>query len=336
MAHANTTHFRWLSTSLGLGLAALVSAQGLALQDLLPEIGSTWHMRALQVVPVEELPVEPVIWPYDGLVGNDLFGVTYTVLEPNEVSGSNAYAGADRVVRSIPDNSPAPTHTFYDVMDDKTLELGSLGPVLSTNFDPGAMVQAYPLELGEVVTGSFCFVSRSVGGEMDYCGTTRITLENRGTLELPFGTYRNVQLLSTRRATAISGTTDSTITISRDWYADGIPYPMVHFGAVTNPDGSTSRSGQIIDEASLVGISEPLRMERLLAYPNPTKGQVTIEAGEPGELAVYGGDGRLVHAERIAAQEQTTVDLGQLPEGVYSMVLRSNKVQRSAVVVVAR
>ena len=70
-----------------IGAAPMVPqlfAQGLGQQDLLPPIGSTWHMRALQVMPAEERLIEPIVRACGELIGNDVFGTTYSALSPNK------------------------------------------------------------------------------------------------------------------------------------------------------------------------------------------------------------------------------------------------------------
>lgn len=339
MAQAMNIHAqRWSILLFGLGCTTIMQAQSLAQQDLLPTIGASWHMRALQSVPSDELPIEPITWPYSGLVGNDLFGASYSVLDPEQVPGNNAFPSADRALRSVPDNDPLPTHTFYDVQSNECLELGSLGPVLSTAFLQPALVSAYPLEMGTPVSGDFCYSSRSVGGVLDYCGTARVSLEAIGTLELNFGVFPNAQLMTTRRAFAVvQNGSDSTIQVTKDWYVAGTPYPLLHISTLTTPDGSVTRSGQILDETSVVGLAEVSRVNSLPVFPNPTTGIVTMAEAGNGTVEVSGVDGRLLSTQRInSTSGNAVVDLSALPDGVYRIVLRDGVTVRSAKVVVAR
>lgn len=336
MAQAKFTYLRSLLPLLGLGQVFLLSGQSIVQSDVLPEVGSSWHMRALQSVPVDELPIGPLVWSYGDLVANDLFGATYTIMAPQEVQGSSVYTGTDRVVRRVLDNAPEPYYTFYDVQSDRTLVLGTMGPIINTFYRPGTMAFAYPLELNGSKQDEFCYVSQSVGTDVNYCGTTQITLSASGTLELPFESYADVQLVITRQAIALQGTIDSTIVTTKEWYAEGIPFPLVHIARITNSDGSTTSSGQLVDPNSLVGIAEPLRMERLVAFPNPTTGTVSFPAIEGGQLEVYSSDGRSVRSQRIAANERFVLDLGEMPNGVYHVALRDHDVQRSTMLVVAR
>ena len=339
MAHTNHL-FGSIMLMLGGSILACgtLHAQGLGQQDMLPPMGSTWHMQALQTVPAEELPVTPVIWEYGTLVGNDVFGVTYSVLSPDDVPGSDAYPTADRVVRGVPDIDPAPTYTYYDVQPEHCLELGYFNAVQNTVFSTPAQAYAYPLGADGSVTGAFCYTTTTSGGTLDFCGTTRITLEETGTLELYHGTFRNAQLVVTRRATVpFEGDEDSTILVVKDWYASDLPYPLLHITTLTAPNGAVTRQGQILDPSSIVGLAEQTATQTLAAYPNPTTGQVLLETPEAGTLSITGIDGRLVHTGRISGGQPTTaLDLSELPDGVYHVALRGMDAVRSTKVVVAR
>lgn len=316
--------------------AATARGQGLVQSDVLPVLGDSWHMQALQTVPPEPPLTHDILWEYGNLVGNDLFGVTHTIVAPSTVAGSAAYPDTDRAIRNDPDNGSTSTHTFFNVMADRCLDLGTLGEALATNAHPGSLAHAYPLELGEHVESTYCYSAVTSSGTTDFCGTSRIEIIGSGTLVLPFGTYTNVQLVSTRNAAALAEDgTDSTITIIHDWYAPGIPYPLLHFTQFINPNGSSSRAGQILDEASLVGISEHKAPLLLPSFPNPTSGSLTIVSDGPGSLDVIGADGRLVRTDAFNSTGQHALDLSGLPEGIYQLIFRGTGPQRTAKVVVA-
>lgn len=320
-------------------IAPQVHAQSLDQHDLLPPIGSTWHMRALQVVPAEDLTIGPVVWPYSEFVGNDVFGISYAVLSPQQVPGSSAFPDVDRVVRAVPDNDPSRTHTFYDVRTGTCAELGSTNAIQSTLFSLSGMAYAYPLGQDAIVHGSFCYTTTGASSITDYCGTVRISLDAIGTLELSFGTFQNVQLVTTRRATVrVEGNEDSTFLVLKDWYAQGFPYPLFHISTLTLPGGSISRLGRILDPGSVVGIHEAWKGPALTVYPNPSTGSVVLNTdGIAGTLSITSTDGRSLRTERITGSSATTqLDLTDLPDGAYSLTLRGSDAIRTAMMVVAR
>lgn len=315
--------------------ATTARAQGLVQADVLPVLGDSWHMRALQTVPSQPPLTHDMLWEYGGLTGNDLFGATYTVVAPATVAGSAAYEDANRAIRTNPDDGSAATHGFYQVTAARCLDLGTLGQASSTHYQPGALAHAYPLELGEHVDNTFCYSVITVEDTMDYCGTTRIEIVATGTLVLSYDTFHDVQLMRTRKASALADDgTDSTITIIHDWYAPGIPYPLLHFTQYINAAGGSTRSGQILDEASLVGIAETRRGTPLPVFPNPATETLTFQCDSPGQLDLFGADGRAVRSIAVNAVGQRTLGVGDLPEGIYHLVFRGTGPLRSAKVVV--
>jgi hypothetical protein len=316
-----------------------LQAQSLVEHDIIAPIGSAWHMKALQVVPEEQILVDPIVWNYNEAVGNDVFGVTHSVLEPAQVNGSAEFPTADRVVRTVLDNDPQHiTHTFYDVQAGVIMELGSRGPVLDRDFRAPAEAYVYPLEPEEDHDSWFCYTSSTITGTVDYCGTTRITLDAVGTLNLPIGTFTNVRRVTSRRATIpvpVEEGADSTILIVNDWYLPGVPYPLLHFTKLLGPDGTVTRTGQVLDENSLVGILERQEREQLQAYPNPSNGIVTVvTTPRDVQCEVVFLDGRVVFQERLVAMDgPRSLDLSGLPDGVYHLSIRDDVSVRSTKVV---
>ncbi|MBL7953090.1 MAG: T9SS type A sorting domain-containing protein [Flavobacteriales bacterium] len=327
-------HSTFLLVALALG-SRIVVAQSLVQADVLPAVGASWHMRALQALPPEIPLSHDMVWPYSDVVGNDLFGTTHTVLEPEPIAGSAVYADADRAVRTVPDNGSSTSFVFYDVKDHECLDLGTLGSATSTVYQPGALLHAYPLELGDQRTGSFCYTSTNVGGSAQFCGSSVVSLAATGTLELSFGTFHDVRLLTMRKAAAAAPDgTDSVITVVNDWYAPGIPYPLLHFTTYINAQGGITRSGQILDDAALVSLAEPLRERGMPVYPNPTTGILTVEHGGSGILLVQTVDGRVVRSLPQNTTERAEVDLGDLPAGAYTLRFHGKGEARTARVVV--
>ncbi|MGV3637558.1 MAG: T9SS type A sorting domain-containing protein [Flavobacteriales bacterium] len=313
-------------------------AQLLEQQDLLPPLGSTWHMRALQLVP--ELPPDdrPLVWPYADLVGNDVFGVTWSVIEPGDVPGGGSYPSADVVMHKDPDNDAPELYSYLDVQADRCLEVASNTPFISNNFDPGALHMAFPLQFNTTVEGGHCYTAVSATDLTPYCGTTVISFEKLGTLQLNFGEFSDARLVRTSRSNVNQLTpADSSVTETLTWYRDGSPYPLLQFITVHYANGNTSRSGYILDPSSVVGWEEQAAEGHLNAYPVPSAGVVNIAAKESGSLSIVSSDGRLVHVERLQPTSGTAaVDLSTLPPGAYRAVLRNERTTRSVPILISR
>jgi hypothetical protein len=318
------------------GLAMVPSpsaAQGLAQADVLPPLGDSWHMRALQSVPADPVLVHDMVWEYVSLHGNDLFGVTHTVVAPELVTGSGQYPETNRAVRSVQDDGSGTSHTFYQTLSDRCLELGTISAASTTIYDPGALAQAYPIVLGDQASGAFCYTVNSSSGSAGFCGTSTVELVTTGTLVLSFGTFADTRFVTTTRVSAPVDGGASSSTVIYDWYAPGIPYPMLHFTTFTNSTGGVTRTGQILDERSLVGIAEHSVRKPLPVFPNPTHGPLTVQSDGPGVLRITSADGRISRTIGIAAQGRSAVDLGDLPEGAYELSFLAKDAVRSARVV---
>lgn len=311
-------------------------AQLLEQQDLLPPLGATWHMRALQLVP--ELPPDdrPLVWPYAQLAGNDVFGVTWSVIEPGDVPGGGSYPSADVVLHKDPDNDAPELYTYLDVQSDRCLEVASNTPFISNSFDPGALHLAYPLQFNTDEESAHCYTAVSATELTPYCGHTTISFEKLGTLQLNFGEFTDARLVRTTRSNVNQLTpSDSSITEILTWYREGLPYPLLQFITVRYANGNTSRSGYILDPTSIVGMDEPLTQLPLRVFPVPTAGMVNIEAPDGGWLSVLANDGRVVHEVRsMPSSSAATIDLSMLAAGAYRAVLRTDRSIRSATVII--
>ncbi len=81
------------------------------------------------------------------------------------------------------------------------------------------------------------------------------------------------------------------------------------------PDTSVSDSDTTISRSEL--LSDGLR-----AYPNPVKAQLVVETPAPGQLSLYDAAGRLCLRRSVARGNQT-LELQELPQGVYLLELRT-------------
>jgi len=336
-----TTCTHLLSTAAGALLLlspTALSAQEIQQEDILPEIGATWHMRALQTIPDVPPDELPMVWPFAGLVGNDVFGIRWTMLSPDAVPVSVAYPGTDRVLRRQPDDNSPIAHTFLDVAADKVLELATATPTVTSTFDPGGLYTAFPLAYNAPVEAQHCFTSASSTALNVYCGRTEVIFLRSGLLQLNFGEFPNARLVRTRRSTVSQLLpADSIDTETLTWYTDGLPYPLLQLITVHYPDGTASHSGYILDPGSVVGMEQDAQVTNLPMYPVPSAGEVNIHATNGGELDIYSMDGRLVYNTRlIATATPVRTDLSVLAPGTYRAVLREKERILSSTFILAR
>lgn len=332
---------RSLKTIFGLVafiLTTTMQAQSLEQEDLLPEVGATWHMRALQVIPDLPPAERPIVWDFIELTGNDVFGAAFTMLPASAVPASAAYPGTDRVLRKIPDNGSGPVHTFLDVQTDKTIELALVAPLVSSIYDPGALMAGYPLMYNQELQGAHCFTAVSPGVLTPYCGSTEIRFLHTGLLRLNFGEFFNSRLVRTRRTTVSElDPADSTLSETLTWYAGGIPYPLLQFTTLYYANGTQARSGYILDETSVVGLAEGPTIQRLEAFPVPSSGAMRVMVPESGILNIVTADGKLVHTERLTASATPVpLHLEHLPDGAYRALLNGERTTRQASIMLLR
>jgi len=81
-----------------------------------------------------------------------------------------------------------------------------------------------------------------------------------------------------------------------------------------------------------VGIEETGVAMRLNVYPNPTTDRITLQNRDGqalGEVRIHAADGRLVREVGMNATDMITLDVQDLPAGVYTIVMTTNG-QRTA------
>ncbi len=123
------------------------------------------------------------------------------------------------------------------------------------------------------------------------------------------------------------------------WFRNGEPFPnaaqnldSVRSGAytviVTDDLGCTATAGPfVVDSLSSVQ-GEPAWANSLLIVPNPTPGRLSVIFPEPlnidVQMALFDVMGRLVFQQTVEAPHRFSVDLSDLPDGLYTILLRAH------------
>jgi uncharacterized repeat protein (TIGR01451 family) len=74
-----------------------------------------------------------------------------------------------------------------------------------------------------------------------------------------------------------------------------------------------------------VAIEDLPKEHNIRIYPNPTKNQITIDFGawqQEAEIRLIGLDGRLIKRQKIQTSQNTQMELGDLPQGLYLLEVR--------------
>ncbi|HEX2616426.1 MAG TPA: T9SS type A sorting domain-containing protein, partial [Flavobacteriales bacterium] len=230
---------------------------------------------------------------------------------------------ADQAVRSTSDaTDPYITDYFYDRLEDRLNELGSVGPVLTYAYDDPAVEVGMPMDMGDTLRDDYCFWSDGLDQQFHYCGASYVTFDAKGTLVLPYGTFTDV--LHVTRSRAITETTlpdpDTSYAIQQRWYAPGVPHPILLATLFLSSDGVVYPSGRMMGEASVAAIDEEAAAMDWTVYPNPASDRVTLtrEGTASADVHVLALDGRLLARQALREGEQrVTLDLAALPEGAY-------------------
>ncbi len=122
-----------------------------------------------------------------------------------------------------------------------------------------------------------------------------------------------------------------------EWFRNGEPFPAntqnldsVYSGAytviVTDDLGCTATAGPFVVDSLSSTKAQPQWANGLLIMPNPTPGHLTILFPEPlntdAHLVLFDLTGRLVFQQIVEAPHRFRLDLSDLPDGLYSLLLR--------------
>lgn len=88
--------------------------------------------------------------------------------------------------------------------------------------------------------------------------------------------------------------------------------------------GTRSGGLVLIEPQVLLSGSEPVTGMEIGVYPQPSQGQVTLRAGsQPADLHVYDLQGRPLWTGRYNGADEATLDLQDLPSGIYTFQFRT-------------
>lgn len=325
-------------TYCGLGHSS-ARCQILTPADLFPAVGASYHQFPLiNEVPWDTLQGQNATWDYSWITLDDL-GYTYSAIPINDAPAIASYPGTDRVVRLTLDvNSDYVIDHYYDEQADRLVELGSVWPDdLSYVYDMPETVYGLPMQLGDTLHGDYCLFGYAGScSPFHFCGENLVTFDAIGTLILPFGTYTNVKHVTRWRSSfeTTGPATDSTYSVEQEWFAPGIPYPLLDLSIYIDGVGQFWPSGRVMDLPSITGVCEVAEGMTFGAHPNPATDIITIERASTSlaMIEVRALDGRIVQGTYFPEGSLgLTLSLEGLADGIYMIRLvgeGSNTAQR--------
>lgn len=306
----------------------LLRGQSLTASELLPAVGASYHQYTISdAIPWDTISGTDVIWDYAWITVDSLDDLTYTAISIDDAPAAGDYPATDRVIRTITGaNDDYVIDRFYDEQADRLVELGSVGPVLSYVQDMPETVYALPMQFEDTVHSDYCFWSDGLGVQYHFCGESYVTFDAVGTLILPFGTYTDVKHVTHWRSSfeTTGPATDSTHAVRQEWFAPGIPYPLLDLSIYLDDIGQLWPSGRVMDLASITGLQEVAGRMTFNVHPNPATDMITIErtATSRTTVEVRALDGRIVQGTYFPeGATRLTLSLEGLADGVYVVCL---------------
>lgn len=288
--------------------------------------------------------------PVIGYTPQPAFGTTFTVFAINAAGVSPGNAGANQTwnfsgVQTLGQSTgtctnPAQTpqaaffptatqattfgsgNSFIKVTNTEISAVGSYdGQSVFINSDPEKIFQ-FPFAYQQTFTDPWALSYSFQGVTVNRKGTTTVTYDGYGTLVTPEITLQNVTRVKLIQDSydVIVGEEEDTIFYHQEiysWVRDGHTslfsvgkFQRIYEGEVIQ----TVESGSYRAAASL-SVDEFAKAPEVSVYPNPSSGQVTIEAEGLGFVNLMSMEGKLLKGFPVSSS-QTVLTL-DLPAGIY-------------------
>lgn len=299
-------------------------AQTLVGSDVLYPEGPSYRMEAItDLFPWDTLAGTNVTWDYDWITVDTADDQRFQWIFPALGQGAAGYPNTNYAVRSIGGiNDDYIIDTYYLQTDNSLLELGSVGPVLTYVFETPGLCYAFPAAVGDTSSGEYCFNSDGLGIQYHFCGVNYVTHDAHGTLTLPYGTFADVKHVTQWRSSleTTGGGTDSSYSISQQWFVPGVPHPVLDVTLFIDQDGQLWPSGRMMDQGSVLALSEASARATWSVWPNPTTGTLTLSGLPTGtqRVELLTLDGR--HLRDLPGNSSgplRQVDVSDLSPGTY-------------------
>lgn len=250
-----------------------------------------------------------------------------------DITDGSAGATCEQGVPTFADNPPVQSVTFLSQSLDKFMVYNSpsVGSPLPGTTDPSTSLEFYRYLTGYWRDGSPLTYGgsgfQSAGGPTDYAFPSNPADPNGWTMctaSLPLADRKG--LGSHKVGTLLPGQVEE-MTIAWTVHLD----PDLPCGVGDMYDDIAGVRS--LYDGGFTGVCSPLTSlsEALNAaiglFPNPSAGTVTVQYGDlpVREIRLFAADGRLAMALQNPQPEQSVLDLGQLDNGVYTLVLLSER-----------
>jgi hypothetical protein len=270
-----------------------------------------------------------VTWDFSSLQSNGLFRVD-SFISPASSPYATSFPSATLV-----DHQSYPGTDYFIYFKDDGSAFQRIGNVHTdtVKYPNPANQFPYPLSFGTSNSDTY-FASYYSGGNLAHMsGVINNSVDGRGTLILPNGTYYNVIRMKFTRhemdtvfmPMPVPGTLDETFYY---WYQTQSYYPLLYI-----QNTNTTVSGYSVNEKyvgyrqGILGIDEQNAIDsKFFCYPNPANESITVRYKlaqvQKLELTLFNLEGIPVFQSSMPSNGRININIERLPNGIY--LLRSN------------
>ena len=295
--------------------------------DIIPATGSsvTYYEASNPESVTEGNSGVDVIWDFSGLTPSDSFDMDFEAPSGGILGDpDNTTLTAVRGFQRIPYRStPQALYLMGDFDGLTRVEYGSDSLLHFT----------YPIAYNDLHTTSYDVEYGLLGNRR--VGTYNVQVDGVGTLHMPYGYLNHVMRIEIEDMyvdSAVIGGNTSVNNRYYEYWQKGAPHYVLR---IEKENVGAQQSTTVIYQGKdqVVEGSDPTSVQYaetgnngFRLFPNPAENQIHLlwegPADESLEVWILNGMGQMVYQESLENQSQLTIDIQQLPAGMYQVQMR--------------
>jgi hypothetical protein len=286
-----------------------------------------------------------ILWDFS-LINSGGITRTYNVIPPSEAAYSFAFPTANYVIQFLENDTYY--NKFYRVDSLKKEYLGNSTSGINSDFTGLTNTEdmiVYPMYYTSTFSDNFYWVDNIGNNILFYFnGVKYVAADSFGTIILPTGVFTDVLRIvdSTiiRVTSSIGPPNEGWITkLKYSWYSESKKHPIFsifHEENIFYDDTLYFNNYEIFDYVTN-DINETCKNDDILIYPNPSKGQVTIEIKNYNldnySLIIIDQYGKKVLNKIDIKSQIIYLKQGELPKGVYTILIIGDHIHSSRIII---
>lgn len=323
-------NFRYIVRTLLILVCEKVNSQTLTCQYNCPQKGEVFSTRTSS--PVAHSSGLNQLWNFTQLQAVSSGVGTISYVDPASTPSSSLFPQAN--IAKLESGN----YMFLDA--------GNSGVKLATssNVTVSAQSSVLPLPFSYGSSHSETIVTTYLKGSdtMEVTTTKKLDGVGTGTLLLPSGTFTDVLRISGEvvDSRTKNGLPEGYVVTNHVnyYYSERISHPLLYteYKSETGPTDYAPFTQFVVSISTSVRNEDTEVSSAILISPNPTSGTIRMTVPEAGsyELVIFNSMGKIVSAQNCAAGT-TILDLGQLPDGLYTLLIKQEGLMRSGKLVVS-